>query len=203
MRKKLFVWRNKINICKWLKWITLKLNELHIHQWKIRDNETKGVTKIYSSVATHVMGMQLSHMLGLPVSHCIWKECHIKTHLCCIWYLSCDASCCQLRSSLRLEHVVLAKSALCVAVGSTAFLMSKPTSKSNDKSELCPSTWGLELTAFTLCRDVQVSCGSMLLTWSVSMHSAWDDGFALSVKKKILKNFVTQTQILFIIPTCH
>jgi hypothetical protein len=132
------------------------------------------------------MGMQLPHMLGLPVSHCIWKEYQIKTHLCCIWYLSGDdASCCQLRSSLRLEHVVLAKSALCAAVGSTAFLMSKPTSKSNDKSELCPATWGLEVTAFTVHRDVQVSCGSMLLTRSISVHSAWDDGFASSVKENI------------------
>jgi hypothetical protein len=85
------------------------------------------------------MGMQLSHMLGLPVGQCNWKEYQIKTHLCCIWHLSCDASCCQLKSSLRLEHVVLSRSALCVAGGSTAFLTSEPSSESWLVS--MPSAW--------------------------------------------------------------
>lgn len=115
----------------------------------------------------------------------IWKEYQIKTYLCCIWYLSCDASCCQLKSSLRLEHVVLARSAFCVAAGSTAFLTSKLSSKSNDKSELCPATWWLEATDITAGRDVHVSWGSMLLTWSAPMPSAWEDGFASSVKHNV------------------
>jgi len=115
----------------------------------------------------------------------IWKEYQIKTYLCCIWYLSCDASCCQFKSSLRLEHVVLARSAFCVAAGSIAFLTSKLSSKSNDKSELCPATRWLEATAITAGRDVQVSWGIMLLTWYAPLPSAWDDDFASSVKKNV------------------
>jgi len=113
----------------------------------------------------------------------IWKEYKIKTYLCCIWYLSCNASCCQLKSSLRLEHVVLARSAFCVAAGSTVFLSSKLSSKSNDKSELHPATWWLEATANTAGRDVQVLWNSMSLAWSAPVPSAWDDGFASSVKQ--------------------
>lgn len=131
------------------------------------------------------MGMQLPHVLGLLVSHCIWKEYQIKTYLCCVWYLSCDASCCQHKSSLRLEHVVLARSAFCVAADSTIFLTSELCSKSNDQSELCPPIRWLEAAAFTAGREVQVSCGSMLLTWSASVPSAWDDGFASSVKQNV------------------
>ena len=173
---------------------------LHMLQWQIIDNGTKGITNtcIYSYVATY--WMQLWHVLGLPVSHHIWKEYQIKTYLCCIWYLSCDASCCQLKSSLRLEHVVLARSAFCVAAGSIAFLTS--SSKSNDKSELCPATWWLEVTAFAACRDVQVSCGSMLLTWSAPLPSAWDDSFASSVKQNVYQK-ICNSHILFIIPAFH
>jgi len=115
----------------------------------------------------------------------IWKEYQIKTYLCCIWYLPCKASFCQIKSSLRLEHVVLARSAFCVVAGSNVFLTSKLSSKSNDKSELCPATWWLDATAITAGRDVQVSWGSMSLTWSAPLPSAWDDGFASSVKQNV------------------
>jgi len=72
---------------------------------------------------------------------------------------------------------VLVRPTLCLAAGCTVLLMSKFSSKSNDKSELFATPGGLEVFVFTLFRDVKVPTvghcvGSISLTLLVSLPSA-------------------------------